>query len=246
MVFAEPGVARFDLGVGSPPGVRGGVVVLCTSVRLPLFAGEGEVSIGVELRPCAFVEGDTCNGPGSVAVRWRDGVCWRWAWIWAIPVTRLARSRSFPFGVWWWEGVLGAGTALGLAGVEFVRVDPATLDPRGAPRLVLLMLLAVLMAVASNLRGKLTGGADMRFLVVPVGGPEPDILNLLGFAATRGTATGVSWGAWAAGVERMASTMEAILEGLWMRTVSEPLCSDAIECARGLREAIQTLTTLML
>ena len=142
--------------------------------------------------------------------------------------------------------MLGTGTALGLAGVEFVGVDPATLDPRGAPRLVLLMLLAVLMAVASNLRGKLTGGADMRFLVVPVGGPEPDILNLLGFAVTRGTATGVSWGAWAAGVERMASTMEVILEGLWMRTVSEPLCSDAVECARGLREAIQTLTTLML
>lgn len=169
-----------------------------------------------------------------------------------MPVTRLARSRSFPFGVWcWcegWEGVLGTetgagtGTGLGLAGVEFVRVDPATLDPRGAPRLVLLMLLAVLMAPASNLRGKLTGGADKRFLVEPAaagGGPEPDILNLLGFAATKGTATGVSWGGCAAGVERMASTMEVILEGLWMRTVSEPLCSDAVECARGLREAIR-------
>ena len=136
----------------------------------------------------------------------------------------------------------GTGTVLGLAGVEFVRVDPATLDPRGAPRLVLLMLLAVLMAVGSNLRGKLTGGADMRFLAGPAmagGGPEPDMLSLLGLAATEGTATGFSWCAWAAGVERMASTMEVILEGLWMRTVSEPLCSDAVECVRSLREAIR-------
>ena len=68
LVFTELGVARFDLGVGSP-GVRGGVVVLCTNARLPLFAGEGEVSIGVELRPFAFGGGDPCNGPGSVTVR---------------------------------------------------------------------------------------------------------------------------------------------------------------------------------
>ena len=157
-----------------------------------------------------------------------------------MPVTRLARSRSFPFGVWSCcegrEGVLGTetgtGAGLSLAVVEFVRVDPATLDPRGAPRLVLLAVLTVLLVDASNLRGKLTGGADIRFLA----GPEPDTLNLL---VTEGTATGVSRGAAAAGVERMASTMELILVGLWIRTVSEPLCSDALECARGFRSIIR-------
>lgn len=69
LVFAEPGVARFDLGVGSPRGVRGGVDVLCTCGRLPFFAGEGDVSIWVEPRACPFVDGETSNGTGSVTVR---------------------------------------------------------------------------------------------------------------------------------------------------------------------------------
>lgn len=37
ILFAEPGVVPFDLGVGPPPGVRGDVAVLCTCVRLPLL-----------------------------------------------------------------------------------------------------------------------------------------------------------------------------------------------------------------
>jgi len=133
----------------------------------------------------------------------------------------------------------GTGTVLGLRGVEFVRVEPATLEPRGAVRLLvdvtLLRLLAVLIVVKSRRRGKLTGGADIRFLAapsdgVPEAGPEPDMLNLLGFkeADTEGTATGVSRGAAEAGVERIESTMEDILDWPWMRTVSEPL-SDAVE-----------------
>lgn len=69
----------------------------------------------------------------------------------------------------------GTGTVFGLRGVEFVRVEPATLDPRGAVRLILLVddtllrLLAVLTVVKSRCRGKLTGGADIRFLAVPSG-----------------------------------------------------------------------------
>jgi hypothetical protein len=70
----------------------------------------------------------------------------------------------------------GTGTVLGLRGVEVVRVEPATLDPRGAVRLLvdvtLLRLLAVLMVLMvdmSRRRGKLTGGADSRFLAVPSG-----------------------------------------------------------------------------
>lgn len=56
------------------------------------------------------------------------------------------------------------------------------------------------------------------------------MLSLLGFKEpeTEGTATGVWRGAAGAGVERIESTIEDILDWRWMRIVSEPL-SDAVE-----------------